>query len=121
MRRVVDFLGTAEKFIEDLILVLLSVFVIILSVSALLVLSTTPSANNNQLLSLISHLSFINRAQYFVALIVPWVLMIIGLLLARELWMIRRTLQSMHLENVLKRILDSEKNQTAKKSTKKRK
>lgn len=106
VRKVRNFLATAEEFVEDLILILLSIFVIILAVSALLTLATQAPdlTEREQTIAGISQLGFLAKAEYFATLILPWVLMIIGLLLARELWLIRRSLQGIHFENIMKRI-----------------
>lgn len=105
IKKIRGFLGSAEEIVEDLILILLSVFVIILSVSALAVLATQPTSDRTAMIAqIVPQLTFLGKAEYFAALMLPWVLMIIGLLVARELWMIRKTLHGMHLEVVMKRI-----------------
>lgn len=105
LKKIRDFLGSAEELIEDLILILLSIFVIILSVSALAVLATQPSSDRTATIAqIIPQLSFLAKAEYFAALMLPWVLMIIGLLIARELWLIRKSLQGVHFEIIMRRI-----------------
>ncbi len=48
--------------------------------------------------------SFIAKAEFFIALMLPWMVVIIGLLVARELWLIRRRFESVHFEFVLQRL-----------------
>ncbi len=111
VKKIRDFLGRAEEIVEDLILILLSVFVIILAVSALIVLaSAPPSLTERELvISSITQLGFLAKAEYFAALLLPWVAMIIGLLVARELWLVRRAIQGVHLETVLRRLGEKKK------------
>ncbi len=110
LKKIRDFLGSAEEIVEDLILILLSVFVIILAISALAVLATQPSSDRTATIAqIIPQLSFLARAEYFAALMLPWVLMIIGLLIARELWMMRKSLQGVHFEVVMRRIQEKPK------------
>jgi uncharacterized membrane protein len=105
LKRVRGFLGSAEELVEDLILVLLSIFVIILAVSALMVFATQPTSDRTAVIAqIIPQLSFLARAEYFAALMLPWVLMIIGLMVARELWMMRKTLHGLHVEVLMRRI-----------------
>ncbi|NOZ81874.1 MAG: hypothetical protein GXO63_01865 [Candidatus Micrarchaeota archaeon] len=92
IRKARDFLGRAEKFVEDFILVLLSLFLLVLSISALAVLSAeVPSVDGEKVC--LENSGFLTKAEYFAGLVAPWVGMIIGLLVARELWLIRRTLR----------------------------
>lgn len=105
LKKIRDFLGSAEEIVEDLILILLSIFVIILAISALAVLATQPATDRTAVIAqIIPQLSFLARAEYFAALMLPWVLMIIGLLIARELWMMRKTLHGMHVEVLMRRM-----------------
>lgn len=105
LKKIRGFLGSAEELVEDLILILLSVFVIILAISALAVLATQPTSDRTAAIAqIIPQLSFLARAEYFAALMLPWVLMIIGLLIAREIWMIRKSLQGVHFEIIMRRI-----------------
>lgn len=101
-----SFLRNAERIAEDLILILLSVFVIILAVSALMVLASEPPSltEKEMVIAGITKLGFLAKAEYFAALLLPWVAMIIGLLIARELWLVRRAIQGVHLETILRRI-----------------
>ncbi len=105
LKKIRDFLGSAEELVEDLILILLSVFVIILAISALAVLATQPATDRTAAIAqIIPQLSFLARAEYFAALMLPWVMMIIGLLIARELWMMRKSIHGMHVEVVMRRM-----------------
>lgn len=105
LRKVRGFLGSAEELVEDLILILLSIFVIILAISALAVLATQPTTDRTAAIAqIIPQLSFLGRAEYFAALMLPWVLMIIGLLIARELWMIRKSIHGLHIEVLMRRM-----------------
>ncbi len=105
LKRIRGFLGSAEEIVEDLILILLSIFVIILAISALAVFATQPTSDRTAAIAqIIPQLSFLARAEYFAALMLPWVLMIIGLLVARELWMIRKSIHGVHLEILMRRM-----------------
>ncbi len=105
LKKVRGFLGSAEELVEDLILILLSVFVIILAVAALAVLATQPSSDRTAAIAqIIPQLSFLGKAEYFAALMLPWVLMIIGLLVARELWLIRKSIHGLHVEVLMRRL-----------------
>jgi|GEM_PF-4273001 len=113
LRKIRGFLGSAEELVEDLILILLSIFVIILAISALAVLASQPSSDRTAAIAqIIPQLSFLARAEYFAALMLPWVMMIIGLLIARELWMMRKSIHGLHVE-VLMRRMREEKPATA--------
>jgi purine-cytosine permease-like protein len=113
VKRLREFLHTAEEIIEDLIVVLLSIFLIILSICALSVLATQIPADVSEraqvIAQLLPQLNFLAKAEYFASLVLPWVIMIIGLLVIRELWLMRRTLERMHLEKILERIERLEK------------
>lgn len=105
LRKVRGFLGSAEELVEDLILILLSIFAIILAISALAVLATQPTTDRTAAIAqIIPQLSFLGKAEYFAALMLPWVLMIIGLLVARELWMIRKSIHGLHVEVLMRRL-----------------
>ncbi len=105
LKKIRGFLGSAEEIVEDLILILLSIFVIILAVSALAVFATQPTSDRTAVIAqIIPQLSFLAKAEYFAALMLPWVLMIIGLLVARELWMIRKSIHGMHVEVLMRRL-----------------
>jgi len=105
LKRVRGFLGSAEEIVEDLILILLSVFVIILAISALAVLASQPTSDRTAAIAqIIPQLSFLARAEYFAALMLPWVMMIIGLLIARELWMMRKSIHGLHVEVLMRRM-----------------
>lgn len=99
--RMRDSLERAEKFLEDLIVVILSIFVIILAVSALTVLSGEAPASVEariETIGMITQMGFLAKAEYFAALLLPWVAMIIALLLVRELWLIRRRIEGIHFD-----------------------
>ncbi len=85
------FLGTAERFVEDVILIVLSLFVIFLSISALGVLSAAEGLGRTDVCELAGS-GIVGKAEFFAQLVGPWVAMIVGLLIVRELWLIRRTL-----------------------------
>jgi purine-cytosine permease-like protein len=105
VKRIKEFLERAEIFLEDFILVLLSIVVIILSISALLVLTTQIPAEVHErvetLKNLLPHLNFLAKAEYFASLILPWIVMIVGLLIFRELWMIRRALERIEIRKMI--------------------
>lgn len=111
VKKIRDFLGKAEEIVEDLVLILLSVFVIILAVAALMVLASEPPSLTERALVIsgITQLGFLAKAEYFAALLLPWVGMIIGLLIAREVWLVRRAIQGLHLETVLRRLGEKRK------------
>lgn len=104
IKKLQTFLATAEEIVEDLILILLSIFVIILAVSALLVLSTPAPQITTERIAAITQLNFLGKAEYFAALMLPWMLIIIGLLVAREMWLLRRRIESVYYEFVMRRI-----------------
>lgn len=115
LKRVRGFLGSAEELVEDLILILLSIFVIILAISALAVLATQPATDRTAVIAqIIPQLSFLARAEYFAALMLPWVLMIIGLLIARELWMMRKSIHGLHVEVLMRRMREEPKGEKPK-------
>lgn len=96
-----------EEIVENTVLLLLSIFVIILAVAALAVLATQPPAGVTEraaVIGAIASLGFLARAEYFAALMLPWLLIIIGLLVARELWLLRRRMEGIHFEVVLHRL-----------------
>lgn len=99
--------GRVEEIFEDTLLVLISLFAVILAVTALFVLGTQTApgmADRVAILATITQLSFLAKAEYFATLMLPWVAMIIGLLIARELWMMRRRIEGIHFETVLYRL-----------------
>lgn len=96
-----------EEIVENTVLLLLSIFVIVLAVVALAVLATQPPvgiAERAAVIGAIAGLGFLAKAEYFAALLLPWLLIIIGLLVARELWLLRRRLEGIHFEVVLHRL-----------------
>lgn len=106
-RRIRDGIFVTEKFLEDLILVLLSIFIIVLAISALAVLSSeAPSYVGERATTIaeITTLGFLAKAEYFATLMLPWMLILIGLLMAREVWVIRKRLEGIHFEVVLERM-----------------
>ena len=107
LKRFRDVMARAEDIIEDTILAVLSIFVIVLAVVALSVFATqTPAGISERVavIGAIASLGFLAKAEYFAALMLPWVLMIVGLLVAREMWMIRRRLEGIHFEAVMQRV-----------------
>jgi hypothetical protein len=108
--KIQNWLARAEEIIEDVILAILSVFVIILAISAIAIMGTqTPVALAERVgaLESIMQLGFLAKAEYIAALLTPWIAMIIGLLIARELWLSRRRLEGIHFEMVLNRVRGS--------------
>ncbi len=105
VRKIRKFLEAAEEFIEDFILILLSITVIILSVSAITVLTTSiPSKvaqRTETIMKLLPTLNFLAKMEYFAALVFPWVVMLIGLLLFRELWFLRRSIERIEFRKLL--------------------
>lgn len=105
VQRIRKFLSTAEEFLEDLILILLSIVIIVLSLSALTVLATNIPAEVSQRTQIISELlpqlTFLAKAEYFASLILPWVLMLIGILIFRELWFLRRAIERLEFRKLL--------------------
>ncbi len=105
VRKVRKFLTTAEEFLEDLILILLSLVIVILSVSALAVLASGAPAEVSQraeqLSQTLPQLTFLAKAEYFATLVFPWVLMLIGLLIFRELWFLRRAIERIEFRKLL--------------------
>lgn len=105
VQRIRKFLSTAEEFLEDLILILLSIVIIVLSLSALTVLATNIPAEVSQRTQIISELlpqlTFLTKAEYFASLILPWVLMLIGILIFRELWFLRRAIERLEFRKLL--------------------
>ena len=102
-----NWLYRAEEILEDVILAILSVFVIILAISAIAIMGTqTPAGLVERVgaLEAIMQLGFLAKAEYIAALLTPWIAMIIGLLIARELWLSRRRLEGIHFEMVLNRV-----------------
>ncbi len=101
-----DVLTRAEEIAEDVILMLLSIFIIVLAVAALAVLSTQPAALGERaaMIGAIATLGFLAKAEYFAALLMPWMVIIIGLLIGRELWLLRRRMEGIHFEVILHRI-----------------
>jgi hypothetical protein len=102
-----DALTRLEIIVENTVLLLLSIFVIILAVAALAVLATQPPAGiaeRTAVIGAIASLGFLAKAEYFAALMLPWVAMIIGLLIAREMWMLRRRMEGIHFEVVMHRL-----------------
>lgn len=107
IRTLRELLLRAEEIAEDVILILLSIFVIVLAVAALAVLSTQPPAGVAEraaTIGVIASLGFLAKAEYFAALLLPWLLIIIGLLIGRELWLLRRRMEGIHFEVVLHRL-----------------
>lgn len=121
-KKIQDWLATAEIFIEDLILVLLSIFLIILAISALVVLGGGAPVSEERVtaISALMQASFLAKAEYFAMLILPWMLMIIGLLLARELWLLRRRIEGIHFEVMLSRLRTAPKVKPARKPVRRR-
>ncbi|MBU5557848.1 MAG: hypothetical protein QW751_01540 [Candidatus Aenigmatarchaeota archaeon] len=96
-----------EEIIENTVLLLLSIFVIVLAIVALAVFATQPPAGLAERIAVIgaiASLGFLAKAEYFATLLLPWLLMIIGLLVARELWLLRRRIEGIHFEVVLHRL-----------------
>lgn len=96
-----------EDIVENTVLLLLSIFVIVLAVAALAVLATQPPAGIAErvaVIGAIASLGFLAKAEYFAALLLPWLVMIIGLLIAREMWLLRRRIEGIHFEVVLHRL-----------------
>jgi hypothetical protein len=107
MKMLRDWLARAEAIIEDVVLILLSIFVIVLAVAALSVLAmeVPPGVEARAaLIAEIAQLGFLAKAEYFAMLLLPWLLIIIGLLIARELWLLRKRIESIHFEVVLHRL-----------------
>ena len=105
VNKIRKFLSVAEEFIEDLILIFLSIVVIVLSLSALTVLATSipaeVSERTQRIAELLPHLTFLAKAEYFASLILPWVLMLIGILIFRELWFLRRAVERLEFRKLL--------------------
>lgn len=105
VQKIRKFLTGAEEFIEDLILILLSIVIIVLSLAALSVLATSTPAEVSQrtqtLANLLPQLSFLAKAEYFATLMLPWVLMLIGLLIFRELWFLRKAIERIEFRKLL--------------------
>ncbi len=96
----------AEAFVRDLLLTLFSIVVVVLAVIALIVLATQTPVDVTQRaanIALVRELNFLAKAQFFATLILPWTILIIGLLLVREIWMIRRRLDGIHYEYFMQR------------------
>lgn len=103
IRKIKSLMSTIELVIEDVMLVLVSIFVVVLAAVALLVLATpSPELTIERALA-IAQLGFLGKAEYFAALLLPWMLILIGILVARELWFIRRRLESLHIDFVMQR------------------
>ena len=95
-----------EEIVEDTLLILLSIFVVILAVVALAVLATQPPAGlaeRTATIGAIASLGFLAKAEYFAALMLPWLLIIIGLMVAREMWLLRRRVEGIHFEVAMQR------------------
>ncbi len=105
VRKVRKFLETAEEFIEDFVLILLSITVIILSVSAITVLTTSipteVAQRTETIMKLLPTVNFLAKAEYFASLMFPWVAMLIGLLIFRELWFLRKAIERIELRKLL--------------------
>ena len=103
--RVKRFMLLAEEFLEDFIIILLSIVIIILSLSALSVLAvempTEVSERAQAIAELLPRLNFLAKAEYFAALLFPWVAMLIGLLVFRELWLLRRAIERIEFRKLL--------------------
>jgi len=116
----------AEEFVEDVLMVLLSVFIIILAVSALAVFATQAPAESiamrAEAIQQVTSLTFLAKAEYFAALLLPWMVMLIGLMIAREIWMLRRRMDGIHFEMVIGKSVSSKpRSSRTRKATKKRK
>jgi len=103
--KIKKFLFIAEEFVEDLILILLSIVIIVLSLSALTVLGTNipveVSERVEKIAELLPYLTFLAKAEYFASLVFPWVIMLIGILLFRELWLLRRAIERLEFKKLL--------------------
>jgi len=102
-----DAITRLEEIAEDTLLLLLSIFVVILAVAALAVLATQPPAGLEQraaVIGAIASLGFLAKAEYFAALMLPWLAMVIGLLIAREMWLLRRRMEGIHFEVIMHRL-----------------
>ena len=108
IRRLRELTSKLEEIVEEVVLILLSIFVILLIVSALAVFSTQPPAGLSErvaVIGVIASMGFLAKAEYFAALLLPWFLMIIGLMIARELWLVRRRMEGIHFEFVMRRVV----------------
>ena len=99
-------LARLEKFVEDLVLIFVSVFTIILAITALTILSTGAPASveaRAETISLIAQASFLAKAEYFAALLMPWIVIIAVLVIARELWLMRRRMEMRYYASIVRR------------------
>ena len=83
------FLTDAEEFLEDLVILILAICVILVLIASIGTLLGYPSFASTSKLKEVSMLLF------------PWVAMLAGMLIFRELWLLRRTVERIEIRKLI--------------------